>query len=64
MNEELNTKQKDFPDFIEVPPLKHPEAHGFAIKKAYLEVGAERYAHFATEINSKNYSVGESLICK
>ncbi len=54
MKEDLNNKQKDFPDFIEVPPLKNPDAHSFAVKRTYLEAGAERVAHFATEVNSKN----------
>ncbi len=54
----------DYPDFIQVPTLQHPEALAYALKWNYYAQGAERAAYFMTEVNKHKMPVGEQLIAK
>lgn len=40
-------------DFTEHQPLRHPNAHSFAIQKSILKDG-DSLVYFATEMNIKN----------
>jgi hypothetical protein len=54
----------DYPDFIQVPTLKHPDALALAIKWNFYAQGAERAAYFMTEVDKQSKPVGELLIAK
>lgn len=49
--------------FIEVP-LMHPQADGIAIKKGFIDKGAERAAFEMTEVNIEGEPIGQPLVGK
>ena len=44
--------------------LMHPEARGIAMKKAYLEKGAERITYYLTEVDKHLNPIGRPLVGK
>jgi hypothetical protein len=57
-------RKRDNISFVEMAGLVHPDAKGIAVKRKYIEAGAERATFHMTEVDRNMKPVGQALVAK